>query len=67
MQSVYELTIAMNGPGDLGLGGRARDANEAVRRGRSGMPSYPQSQISDAQLGDLVAYLGTFSGGRFGR
>ncbi len=56
-----------NGSGELGLRGGGREANEAVRRGRRGMPHYNTDQISDAQLSDLVAYMNTFRGrGSFG-
>jgi mono/diheme cytochrome c family protein len=51
-------------PGELGLRGGGREAQEAVRRGRRGMPAYDQTQISDAQLADLVAYMNTFRGVR---
>jgi mono/diheme cytochrome c family protein len=51
-------------PGELGLRGGGREAQEAVRRGRRGMPAYDQTQISDAQLADLIAYMNTFRGVR---
>lgn len=49
-----------NAPGELRLRG-AREAEEAIRRGRRGMPRYLPSQISDAQMEDLVAYMDTFT------
>ena len=56
-----------NAPGELGLQGGGREANETVRRGRRGMPHYDTNQISDTQLSDLVAYMNTFRGrGSFG-
>jgi mono/diheme cytochrome c family protein len=54
-----------NAPAGLGLRG-GREATEAIRGGRSGMPSFDQGQISDAQLNDLLAYMNTFSGSRGG-
>jgi mono/diheme cytochrome c family protein len=54
-----------NAPGELALFG-AREVDEAVRRGRRGMPAYSQDQISDADLADLAAYMSTFSGQRQG-
>jgi mono/diheme cytochrome c family protein len=55
-----------NASGELGLRG-GHEAQETVRRGRHGMPSYNTDKISDAQLSDLVAYLNTFKGrGGFG-
>jgi mono/diheme cytochrome c family protein len=53
-----------NAPAELAL--RSRET-EAVRGGRSGMPAYGTDRISNAELADLVAYLGTFSGGGRGR
>jgi mono/diheme cytochrome c family protein len=52
-----------NAPGELHLRG-GHEAQEAVRRGRPGMPAFPQTQITDAQLTDLIVYLDTFRGGR---
>lgn len=52
-----------NAPGELGLR-NTREAQEAVRQGRQGMPHYDQNYISDAQLTDLVAYINTFAGQR---
>ncbi len=46
-----------NAPGNLGLRGGGREASEAVRNGRQGMPAYDTTQISDAQMSDLAAYL----------
>jgi mono/diheme cytochrome c family protein len=56
-----------NMPGDLGLrsGGSPEDAR-AVRQGRSGMPAYSEAQITDAELGDLQAYLRTIGATRRG-
>jgi mono/diheme cytochrome c family protein len=48
-----------NAPGELRLRS-GREAEEAVRRGRRGMPRYDQTQISNAQLSDVVAYMNTF-------
>ncbi len=48
-----------NAPGELRLR-NAREASEAVRRGRRGMPRYDETQISNAQLSDLAAYMNTF-------
>ncbi|MBI5880095.1 MAG: c-type cytochrome [Chloroflexi bacterium] len=53
-----------NGPGELGLRGGSREAQQVVRRGRPGMPAYDASQISDAQLNDMIQYLNTFPRGR---
>lgn len=49
-----------NAPGELGLRG-GREVEEAVRRGRRGMPHYNQNQISNTQLSDLVTYMNTFN------
>ncbi|MGN6757877.1 MAG: c-type cytochrome, partial [Thermomicrobiales bacterium] len=51
-------------PGELRLRGGGREATEAVRNGRRGMPAYSTAQLPDSQLTTLVAYLDTFSGGR---
>lgn len=51
-----------NAPGELGLHG-AREAPEAVRRGRHGMPAFDEQQISEAELSDLVAYINTLRRG----
>lgn len=51
-----------NAPGELGLRGGGREAPEAVRRGRPGMPAYGANLITEAELNDLVAYMNTFSG-----
>ena len=53
-----------NAPGELRLRGGGREASQALRRGRPGMPIYGPNQITDAQLADLGAYLNTFGGGR---
>ena len=50
-------------PGELRLRG-GREAEEAVRRGRRGMPAYDQAAVSDAELSDLIAYLNSFGGRR---
>lgn len=50
-----------NAPGELGLRS-GREAAEAVRRGRRGMPAYDQGAISDVELNDLVTYVNTFRG-----
>jgi mono/diheme cytochrome c family protein len=52
-----------NGPGEMALRGfQARETAEAVRQGRRGMPRYGPDQISDSQISDLAAYIGTFGG-----
>ncbi len=48
-----------NAPGDLALR-NSRELEEAVRRGRRGMPAYSAALLTDAQLADLQAYVGTF-------
>lgn len=53
-----------NAPGELRLRGGGREASQALRRGRPGMPVYGVDQITDAQLTDLTAYMNTFGGGR---
>ena len=53
-----------NAPGELRLRGADREAQQAVRQGRNGMPAYNQAQITNAELNDLIAYMGTFAGGR---
>ena len=56
-----------NMPGDLALrsGGSPEDAR-AVRQGRTGMPASSETQITDAELGDLQAYLRTIGTTRRG-
>jgi mono/diheme cytochrome c family protein len=49
-----------NSPGQLALRERG---SEAIRRGQLGMPAYGTDRISAAELTDLLAYMGTFSGG----
>lgn len=49
-----------NASGELRLRG-AREAAEAIRQGRRGMPRYLPSQISDEQLADVVTYMNTFN------
>ncbi len=51
-----------NAPGNLALRGGGETG--AIRRGRPGMPVYGTDRISDAQLADLEAYLGTFASQR---
>ena len=51
-------------PGELRLRGGGREATEAVRNGRRGMPAYAPTQLPDSQLTVLLAYLDTFSGGQ---
>lgn len=53
-----------NAPGELRLRGADREAQQVIRRGRQGMPAYNKTQVTDAELNDLVAYMGTFSGQR---
>ncbi len=48
-------------PGELHLRG-SREVSEAVRRGRRGMPAYSANQLTDSQMSDMVAYMGTFTG-----
>jgi mono/diheme cytochrome c family protein len=62
-----------NAPGNLALRGGGREATQAVREGRRGMPAYDQTQISDSQLADLESYMnalprrgGFFDGGGAG-
>jgi mono/diheme cytochrome c family protein len=45
-----------NAPGDLRIE-ELEDAERVIRGGRPGMPAFGPEQISDAQLGDLLAYL----------
>ncbi len=52
-----------NAPGELRLRS-GHEAQEAIRRGRPGMPAFPQTQITDAQLTELIVYLDTFRGSR---
>ena len=54
-----------NAPGELGLREGGREATQAIRNGRAGMPAYDQSMVSDTQLSDLQAYLA--ANGRGGR
>jgi mono/diheme cytochrome c family protein len=49
-------------PANLALRGEGETG--AIRRGRPGMPAYGTDRISDAELGDLQAYMRTFSGSR---
>ena len=49
-------------PGDLALQDIS-STDEAVRRGRPGMPAYGPNILSDAQLKDLIAYLGSVPSG----
>jgi mono/diheme cytochrome c family protein len=47
-------------PANLGLArGGGPEAVRAIRQGRPGMPQYSQAQLTDAELGDLQAYLAT--------
>lgn len=48
-----------NAPGDLQIQ-ELEDADRIVRDGRPGMPAFNSSQISNAQLSDIVAYLHSF-------
>jgi mono/diheme cytochrome c family protein len=50
-------------PGGLHLR-NGREAADAVRGGRRGMPKFSTDQISEPQLTNLVAYVNTFPGGR---
>lgn len=55
---------AGNATGELRLRGGGREASQALRRGRPGMPVYNPTQITDSQIADLAAYMNTFAGGR---
>jgi mono/diheme cytochrome c family protein len=47
-------------PGDLGLAhANGPEATRAIREGRPGMPRYTQAQLSETELADLQACLGT--------
>jgi mono/diheme cytochrome c family protein len=47
-------------PGNLGLPrGGGPEAVRAIREGRPGMPNYSPTLLTDAELGDLQAYLGS--------
>ncbi len=46
-----------NGPGDLNLTRGPGELDEAVRKGRPGMPSYGADQVTDSDLKDLTAFL----------
>jgi mono/diheme cytochrome c family protein len=48
-----------NAPGELRLRG-GREVEEAVWRGRRGMPRYSQTQINEGQMIDLITYMNTF-------
>ncbi len=49
---------ARSGSAGEDLPGKSEDAiRQAVRNGRSGMPSFGASQIDDAGLADLVAWI----------
>jgi len=48
-------------PGDLALQDIS-STDEAVRRGRPGMPAYGQEQLGNSQLADLETYMATFAG-----
>lgn len=54
---------AGNAPGELRLRD-TREAEEAVRGGRRGMPHYSTLQITDVQMSDLLAYMNTFNAAR---
>jgi mono/diheme cytochrome c family protein len=51
-----------NAPGELGLRANEREAVQAIRNGRSGMPAYQPALLPDPALNDLLAYLNTFGG-----
>jgi mono/diheme cytochrome c family protein len=54
-------------PAGLGLHGNGGESTRAIRQGRRGMPAYGADVITDADLADLQAYMGTFdSSGGFG-
>jgi mono/diheme cytochrome c family protein len=48
-----------NAPAELAIRERG-DMTEVIRRGRRGMPAYSLDLLTDAQLADLQAYVGTF-------
>ncbi|MBV8084444.1 MAG: cytochrome c, partial [Chloroflexi bacterium] len=45
-----------NAPGQLALR-ELGEPNQAVRRGRPGMPAYSTDKISDSELNDVLAYM----------
>jgi mono/diheme cytochrome c family protein len=47
-------------PEQLNFDVNSPDTPKTIREGTKGMPRYTASQISDAQLQDLVAYMATF-------
>lgn len=49
-----------NAPGQLRLR-NTREANDAVRNGRPGMPAYGPALIPDPDLQKLIAYMNTFN------
>lgn len=51
-----------NAPGNLALRGGGETG--AIRRGRPGMPAYGPDRITNSQLANLQAYMGTFAGSR---
>ena len=52
-------------PSGLGLHGNGGESTRAIREGRRGMPAYGPDAITESDLSDLQAYMGTFdsSGG----
>ena len=49
-----------NGPQNLAIRD-TREATQAVREGRQGMPAYGPDRVSDADLQKLIAYMDTFN------
>lgn len=49
-----------NGAGTLALRG-SRGAEDAIRKGRRGMPKYDTARLSEQDLADLIAYLQTLA------
>jgi mono/diheme cytochrome c family protein len=49
-----------NAPGQLRLRD-TREATEAIRNGRPGMPTYGPDRISDPELQKMIAYMNTFN------
>jgi mono/diheme cytochrome c family protein len=51
---------AGNAPRNLAIRD-TREATQAIREGRQGMPAYGQDKLSDADLQKLIAYMNTFN------
>lgn len=48
-----------NAPGNLALRD-VGEADQAIRRGRPGMPAYTTDKLSDSELNDVIAYMRTW-------